>query len=118
MANKDGKKTIETITHEEARRKNIPTAEFQSVMGKEEQYPIRVAMPRGVAGLEEEKAGRNRDLDPQLIWRGKNEQDGRTWWFTPRRVFGGQNHLDTQNPSSYTPTVKKQCLINDEHKDR
>jgi len=75
MANKDSKKTVETITHEEDRRKNIPTAEFQSVMGKEEQYPIRVAMPRGVAGLEEEKAVRNRDLDPQLIWRGKDEQD-------------------------------------------
>jgi hypothetical protein len=75
MANKNSKKTVETITHEEARRKNIPTAEFQSVMGKEELYPIRVAMPRGVSGLEKEKAGRNRDLDPQLIWRGKEEQD-------------------------------------------
>ena len=71
MANKNSKKTVETLTHEEARRKNIPTAEFQSVMGKEEQHPTRVAMPRGVAGLEKEKASRNRDLDPQLIWRGK-----------------------------------------------
>lgn len=75
MANKNSKKTVETITHEEARRKNIPTAEFQSVMGKEEQHPIRVAMPRGVAELEKEKADRNRDLDPQLIWCGKDEQD-------------------------------------------
>jgi len=75
MASKDSKKTVETITHEEARRKNIPTAEFQSVMGKEEQHPIRVAMPRCVAGLEKEKTDRNRDLDPQLIWRGKDEQD-------------------------------------------
>jgi adenine-specific DNA-methyltransferase len=75
MAKKENQKTVETLTHEEARRKNIPTAEFQSVMGKEEQHPIRVAMPRGVAGLEKEKASRNRDLDPQLIWRGKDEQD-------------------------------------------
>lgn len=75
MAKKESKRTVETLTHEEARRKNIPTAEFQSVMGKEEQHPIRVAMPRGVAGLEKEKASRNRDLDPQLIWRGKDEQD-------------------------------------------
>lgn len=29
------KKTVETLTHDEARRKNIPTAEFQSVMRKE-----------------------------------------------------------------------------------
>ena len=58
------KKTVETLIHEEASRKNIPTAEFQSVMHKEEQSPIRVAYER-----------RNRDLDPQLVWRGKDEQD-------------------------------------------
>ncbi len=75
MANKNGKKTVETITHEKARRKNIPTAEFHSVMGKEEQVPIRIAYERYAAGLADEKAGRNRDLDPQLVWRGKDEQD-------------------------------------------
>ena len=69
------KKTVETLTHEEASRKNIPTAEFQSVMHKEEERPVRVAFPRGVAGLEKEKQDRNRDLDPQLVWRGKDEQD-------------------------------------------
>ena len=58
------KKTVATLTHEEASRKNIPTAEFQSVMHKAEQTPIRVAYQR-----------RNRDLDPQLVWRGKDEQD-------------------------------------------
>ena len=58
------KKSIETLTHDEASRKNIPTAEYQSVMRKEEQSPIRVAYER-----------RNRDLDPQLVWRGKDEQD-------------------------------------------
>jgi adenine-specific DNA-methyltransferase len=58
------KKKIETLTHEKASRKNIPTAEFQSVMRTEDQSPIRVAYER-----------RNRDLDPQLVWRGKDEQD-------------------------------------------
>ena len=57
-------KTVETLTHEKARRKNIPTAEYQSVMQKEAQSPVRVAYER-----------RNRDLDPQLVWRGKDEQD-------------------------------------------
>ena len=57
-------KTIETITHADASRKNIPTAEYQSVMLKDEQSPIRVAYER-----------RNRDLDPQLVWRGKDERD-------------------------------------------
>ncbi|MCI0666874.1 MAG: site-specific DNA-methyltransferase, partial [Methylococcaceae bacterium] len=34
-----------------------------------------MAYERGAAGLDPEKQGRNRDLDPQLIWRGKDEQD-------------------------------------------
>ncbi|MCB1679267.1 MAG: site-specific DNA-methyltransferase [Halioglobus sp.] len=61
---KTGHKSVEALTHEEATRKNIPTAEYQSVMQKEEQSPVRVAYER-----------RNRDLDPQLVWRGKDEQD-------------------------------------------
>ncbi len=64
MSKKTSKKTVETLTHEEASRKNIPTAEYQSVMDKEQQKPIKVAYER-----------RNRDLDPQLVWRGKDEQD-------------------------------------------
>ncbi|MCL2829669.1 MAG: site-specific DNA-methyltransferase [Betaproteobacteria bacterium] len=55
---------IDTIKHDGATRKNIPTAEYQSVMQKEEQAPIRVAYER-----------LNRDLDPQLVWRGKDQQD-------------------------------------------
>jgi adenine-specific DNA-methyltransferase len=35
-----------------------------------------VRYARNVAGLEEEKGARNRDLDPQLVWRGKDERDG------------------------------------------
>jgi adenine-specific DNA-methyltransferase len=55
---------VETLRHDEATRKNIPTAEHQSVMERKEQCPIRVAYEH-----------RNRDLDPQLVWRGKDEQD-------------------------------------------
>jgi adenine-specific DNA-methyltransferase len=59
-------KTVEALRYrrEEATRKNIPTAEYQSVLDKEAQDPVRVAYQR-----------RNRDLDPQLVWRGKDEQD-------------------------------------------
>ena len=64
MTRKNTGKTVEAITHDEASRKNIPTAEYQSVMEKEDQSPIRIAYER-----------RNRDLDPQLVWRGKDEQD-------------------------------------------
>src|SRR2546425_2056768 len=57
-------KTVESLKHDEAKRKNIPTAEYQSVLQKNQQDPVRVAYER-----------RNRDLDPQLVWRGKDEQD-------------------------------------------
>ena len=62
---KKTKKTIATLKHDEAKRANIPTAEIQSVMDKAEQSPIRVAYER-----------RDPDLDPQLVWRGK---DVRGW---------------------------------------
>ncbi|MFK5952554.1 MAG: DNA methyltransferase, partial [Desulfobacterium sp.] len=75
MAKKKQPLTVETLTHADATRKNIPTAEYQSVMEKELQMPVKVSYPRGSAGLEEEKQGRNPDLDPQLIWRGKDQQD-------------------------------------------
>ena len=58
------KKIVETLRHEDATRKNIPTAELQPVLQKKEQSPIEVAYER-----------RNRDLDPQLVWRGKDQQD-------------------------------------------
>ena len=40
------KKTVATLTHEEASRKNIPTAEFPSVLRKEEERPVRVSLLR------------------------------------------------------------------------
>src|SRR5438270_11411411 len=58
------KKTVETLKHDDDKRKNIPTAEFQSVVKQDDQNPVRVAFER-----------RNRDLDPQLVWRGKDEKD-------------------------------------------
>ena len=57
-------KSVGNITHEEARRRNLPSAEHQPLMRDEERHPIRLAYER-----------RNRDLDPQLVWRGKDEQD-------------------------------------------
>ena len=55
---------VTTLTHEAATRRNIPTAEFESVMREQDKSPVRLAYER-----------RNRDLDPQLVWRGKDEQD-------------------------------------------
>jgi adenine-specific DNA-methyltransferase len=59
-----GNKTVETLTHDDANRINIPTAEYQTVLHEKDKSSVRVAYER-----------RNRDLDPQLVWRGKDEQD-------------------------------------------
>ena len=64
MAKNDKMKTVEAITHDSESRKNIPSAELQPLLKDKERSPIRVAYER-----------RNRDLDPQLVWRGKDEQD-------------------------------------------
>ena len=52
---------VDALKHAEAKRKNIPTAEFESVMREEDKTPLRLAYER-----------RNRDLDPQIVWRGKD----------------------------------------------
>ena len=57
-------KQVETLVHDEAKRTNIPTAEYRAVMDDEDRSPVQIAYAR-----------RNRDLDPQLVWRGKDEQD-------------------------------------------
>src|SRR5215210_1217407 len=64
MARKSTTRTVESLRHQDASRRNIPTAEYQSVLQREQESPVRVAYDR-----------RNRDLDPQLVWRGKDEQD-------------------------------------------
>ena len=64
MARRKQSKSVETLTHPVATRKNLPSAEHQPLMQEDDQSPLRVAYER-----------RNRDLDPQLIWRGKDEQD-------------------------------------------
>jgi adenine-specific DNA-methyltransferase len=55
-------KAIENITHEDATRKNIPTVEFETMLAKED--PLEIAYER-----------RNPDLDPQLVWRGKDMEN-------------------------------------------
>ena len=56
-------KNVEALKHADSKRKNIPTAEYQSVQDKVQQAPKVLRYPR------------NTDLDPQLVWRGKDEQD-------------------------------------------
>lgn len=57
------KTPVETITHA-TRRANIPSAELESVLPMTDREPIRTAWER-----------RDPDLDPQLVWRGKDLAD-------------------------------------------
>lgn len=65
-------KQVETLTHREAKRKNIPTAELQSAAQRAEEiapfapvvYPRRHPLAHG------EMRPRDADLDPQLVWKG------------------------------------------------
>ena len=56
-------KTVATLRHD-AKRKNLPTVDYQSLMREADKSPVQVAYDR-----------RNRDLDPQFVWRGKDDAD-------------------------------------------
>ena len=62
-ASKVSSLNIAALTHDDT-RKNIPSAELESVMREDERQVKTLRYPR------------NPDLDPQLVWRGKDEQDG------------------------------------------
>ena len=56
---------VRATTHPSERRPNIPTAELESFARPEEKRPAMVRYPRDPT------------LDPQLVWKGKDEQDSR-----------------------------------------
>jgi adenine-specific DNA-methyltransferase len=61
--NKETIKSVDAIRHTDDKRKNIPTIEYRPMVSDDQQSPVPVKYPR------------NTDLDPQLVWRGKDEQD-------------------------------------------
>ena len=56
-------KVVTHFAHDADKRKNIPTAELQSLHKDPAAGPKELRYPR------------NPDLDPQLVWRGKDQQD-------------------------------------------
>ena len=55
---------VRQTTHPSDSRPNIPTSELESFARPEEKRPAIVRSPRDPT------------LDPQLVWKGKDEQDG------------------------------------------
>ena len=81
-------KQVESLRHHDASRPNLPSAEHQPLMRREDQTPALTQFAR-----------RNRDLDPQLMWRGKDAQD---------------DHLTAQAPPLYIQErVQPKHLIDD-----
>jgi adenine-specific DNA-methyltransferase len=64
MAKKPAPKAVEALTHTDDTRKNIPTAEYQPVVTQKQREDVRVEIER-----------RDRDLDPQFVWRGKGDDE-------------------------------------------
>ena len=54
---------VRSVHHDHETRSNIPTAELESFARPDEKRPATVRYPRDPS------------LDPQLVWRGKDEQD-------------------------------------------
>ncbi len=55
---------IASVHHKET-RKNIPTEELRDFVAADEKAPQNMLYPR------------NPDLDPQLVWKGKDQQDAK-----------------------------------------
>ena len=68
-------KDVDSLVHKKATRKNIPTAEQQSFVEAEDAAPKAVTYPRDTPLEPGTTRPRNPDLDPQLVWRGKDQQD-------------------------------------------
>src|SRR5512140_3268166 len=56
------KSRVESIQHKD-RRRNIPTEELRDFVVEDEKQPRTMLYPRDPS------------LDPQLVWKGKDEQD-------------------------------------------
>jgi adenine-specific DNA-methyltransferase len=88
MAKKPTETEVENYRHDAAKRLNIPTAENQSLVPDDEKALKVLRYPR------------NPDLDPQLVWRGKDAEDA-----TP---------LEVAAPSIYIQEkIHPQALIED-----
>ncbi len=61
MSKKNSERKVDNFSHEEYLRKNIPAAEYQAILQSQENK-----------NLKGEFEIRNKDLDPQLIWQGKD----------------------------------------------
>lgn len=73
-AKKTGPTPVEATVHHD-KRANIPTADAQDFMAPEAEAPTKLLYPRDTS------------LDPQLVWKGKDEQDSSDLEVTAPPIF-------------------------------
>ena len=76
-------KPVDSVNHKD-KRANIPTEELRDFIADEEKAPKTVLYPRDPS------------LDPQLVWKGKDEQDAQDL-AVPAVPIYIQEHIKPQN---------------------
>jgi hypothetical protein len=85
---KNGSKPIAAVRHKD-KRKNIPTEELRDFVKEEENKPKTILYPRDPS------------LDPQLVWKGKDEQDQKPLWVPAVNnagVWGRWAYVEIRDP--------------------
>lgn len=76
VTGKTKKVRIEALTHDEKTRTNIPTAELESLADESSATLDNLSYQRrNNPDRNADLYSRDRDLDPQLVWRGKDDED-------------------------------------------
>ena len=121
---KKGPKQVETLTHDAASRKNIPTAELQSTAERmEETNPFEPVIYERTNPLAEgETRDRDGDLDPQLVWQGAElrltgdqiktlKEDGKVELGGAQLVWRGKDQQDWSDLVVQAPPIYVQEKI-------
>ena len=74
-------KSVETLTHEEARRRNLPSAEHQSLMREDEQSLVMLAYERAATTISTRgSSGAARTSSPASSYLLRRTRDNQFTW--------------------------------------
>jgi len=100
-------RSVEALAHDDAKRKHIATAETQSYLAEEEARPKKLKYPR------------NPNLDPQLVWRGKDAEDESALYvdsvpiYIQQKISGdsGSRHLRPHDRRGTIVRRERHCFL-------
>ena len=106
-------KEVKSLTHDKKKRLNIPTPETEGMMSEAEARAVSVAYKRkNNSHNNPELYKRTKDLDPQLVWRGKDEEDEHDLAVDSVPIFA-QERI---HPQSLIEELTRQTLKNKEER--